>query len=238
MTDHSFNLWARWNYAARLNAEGWTVEARVLWRDLKVQPAAGRILGFNPCRFRILANQFYCWSTVGSFQKDPALYGHMVLGDPPADLLSVLERLYPRCREMTIEVPQGDKVIVYDRGKAAAVTWRELVEARISAADAALANILAKIEQRTGTSEAESKTVMSALQECRAALAAARAEAQALAHVDEAASARILTALAKVTQRLRILPWTVKTMELMESFSAEVLGNNMAPAASAAGDHP
>ena len=135
VTDNSFNLWVRWKARGAARADGWSIEARINWQDLKVRPAAGAVMGFNPCRWRFASDvhQYLSWSTIGGYQKAPADYGHMVLGDRPNDLAAILRAIYPGREGSVFEVPTGDGLTILAGGRTTFATYREILTERVGA---------------------------------------------------------------------------------------------------------
>jgi hypothetical protein len=222
VTDLSFRLWARWRYVPRMNDDGWVVEAEVSMKDLNVPPREGHIMGFNPCRFRLIVSpgQFLCWSTVGGRQKNPALYGHMVLGDPPRNIEDVLKVIYPAHRQMTIEIPKGDSMDVYKAGKVSVVRFKDIVAQRIQESSGSVESV--EKELNALPKEALPKDTQKTLDGVRARFEKVRAELEASAELKESDCLRLLAELEDAGKSLEALMWDVKTSAVVEEFRARL----------------
>ncbi len=221
VTDHSFRLWARYDYAAEVTDAAWIVEGRVAWKDMDVEPRPGLIMGFNPCRFRFSHKpvQFLCWSTIGESQKQPELYGHMVLGDRPDDVTPVLARLYPAYERMTIHVPQGDSIAVFEGGTRTAVTYRQMLEDRLSAAADRLETLTARLADAPASGhQKRARQLLAKAEEARAAIGE---RAAATGTVTESAYLAQAASLDKVDRTLEHAEWTLRIGALLATLKTK-----------------
>jgi len=218
----TFRLWARWGYAPKMNADGWVVEGWFALKDLKIKPVEGTVVGLNPCRFRFVGPtaQFLCWSTVGSRQKNPAEYGHMVLGDAPAALDGVLKRIYPQYMQMIIEMPKGDSMAVYEKGKVSVVSYSDVVKKRFAATGERLAAAEKDFEPVKGMRELEAS--VKAMKTCREDYDKAQKEYLESAEIGEGRCLYFLRTLDKIETVLDTQLWNVKIENLLEGFRKQV----------------
>jgi hypothetical protein len=221
--DDSFRLWARWQSAAKIYDDRWTVEVRLSLRDLGIPPKEGTIVGFNPCRFRFVGEggQFHHWSpATGAWsQKNSAQFGHVIFGDPPKDIEVVLRALYPHYREMTIEIPKGTSVSVYSAGKVSEFTFRELVEARVKDAERRVAEVQNALP--ADGAAPESAAITQQWKKAQDDLSKIKEEFTAAQEVDEGMSLRFLKSLDGVEAALDPVPWDIKTAQLLQAFRAK-----------------
>lgn len=221
--DDSFRLWARWEYTPRMYDDRWVVEARISMHDLGISPTEGTVVGFNPCRFRhtVQPSQYMCWATVGGRQKDASQFGHMVLGDRPANVAEVLKRIYPGYRDMIIEIPKGDKLDVYEHGQVTTLSFRDVVEQRIRQTETAVAEMT--------KAPATDKKAATALAEAETELARIKDEFAALATVTEGSSLNLSSRLHKIEAGLADARWRLRAAEIVENLRQRIAAAQETP---------
>ena len=189
------------------------VEGSLAWKDLGIKPEPGTIMGFNPCRFRFSHNpaQFLCWSTIDSGQKQPGLYGHVVLGEPPADLSTILRRLYPTFDRLTVHVPQGRSIAVYENGQKSVAVYDEMLKKELAAMDERLKKAEEGLSREPAGSALRKK-----MGAARQQFAEVSGEAAKLASVTESDYLRLAKTLDAVAQQLRDSEWEVRLQKLFD----------------------
>ncbi len=87
-----------WNSSIRVRtrheADSWTLETAIPWKDLGIVPAPGMIVGFNACRDRLLGGkQWSNWSQTRGGFHDPVRFAHLLLSPSPDRVGSLGEEL-------------------------------------------------------------------------------------------------------------------------------------------------
>ena len=216
VTDMSFRLWARWKYVPKINDDGWVVEASISMKDLGLAAEEGTIVGFNPCRFRhtVKPSQYMCWSTIGGRQKRAADYGHMILGDPPADMEDVLKTLYPNYLELTVEIPKGDQMVVYEQGKATTLSYAAMVDRRL----AATGDAVGAVAERMGKWADGLKKAAEALEQAQGDLGKAATARAELEPVSEGGALGLLKELGRIEGVARDVSLDIDRAEILAAF--------------------
>lgn len=222
VTDNSFNLWVRWECRGATRKDGWSIEAKINWQDLKVIPKDGTVMGFNPCRFRFTAEpaQYLCWSTVGGWQKTPADFGHMVLGDPPDDIETILKAIYPVYRNMTIEMPTGNGFKKFKDGKMTFLAYREILSTHLDGIDRQVEDI----EGMPGAKKQLDKKHLEKLSASKEKLAVLRKSIADDAGISEGMCVGTLKAIDQLRSELSDLRWQAERDELLSRFARQVGG--------------
>jgi hypothetical protein len=119
-----FDLWGDYQYASGYDDSGWWVELKVALKDLGVDVRHGYVTGAQFRYFHIASGVWFAWTPAG---YSPAGYGHLLLVDEPVSTEQALTLIYPNWRNMTIRMPQADKVVLVDRGQFVETSYQEAV---------------------------------------------------------------------------------------------------------------
>jgi len=135
--DSSWHLLAKWDAAVVRHGDRWTVELAIDCASFGIDPTPGKVCGFNPCRFRLGAQQpeFSAWGfSAGGAQKDMAAWGHLLFTPPGADRQAAavtrddVALIYPELGDRVLEVPAADGFQVFDRNGERRETFRERLD--------------------------------------------------------------------------------------------------------------
>jgi len=130
-----------WNSGASaqvsLADDHWTLEFAIPWKDLKVTPEPGAVIGFNVCRDRLIGptREWTNWAQTKANFHDPERFAHLVLS-PTARMLG----------QMGAEFRKGERagpIVVYSKSGFSQTTYRSLAKASVAKLDAMLAELAA-----------------------------------------------------------------------------------------------
>lgn len=141
--DNAWYLLAQWRAASARHEDRWTIEIEIDCASFNIDPAPGKVTGFNPCRFRLVPgkHEFSAWGftpDVSKKQKDMAAWGHLVFGKPgekmkDAELTADDIRLvYPDLAGRILEYPVDDGLILYGADGAVRKSFAKLLEAPLA----------------------------------------------------------------------------------------------------------
>ena len=120
-----------------LQKDHWTLEFAIPWKDLRVQPKPGMVLGINLCRDRLLGNsKLWCnWSQTKANFHDPERFGHLVLSPKPAQIGSLGEELRKGGRT--------GPIVIYSAEGSSQSSYRALADASLKKLDGLLTELRA-----------------------------------------------------------------------------------------------
>ncbi|MCK5803788.1 MAG: carbohydrate-binding family 9-like protein [Lentisphaeria bacterium] len=126
--------------ATTMGRNEWTMEIAIPWKDLGVEPIAGRLLGFNICRDRHIGEkQWTNWSRCVTGFHDPHRFGHVLLGGA-SEVLGALGG------ELRKGERSGPIVILSDKGSSRA-TYRALAKGALKTLDENLARLRGEMKK-------------------------------------------------------------------------------------------
>ncbi len=218
VNDTAWFMMADWRCAVARAEDRWTVEVAIVARSYDIDATPGSVCGFNPCRFRLGAEQqeFSAWGFAGSGrQKNMDAWGHLVFlaegaqagGAVTAEDVALV---YPDLTGRRIQVPGADGFVTVSAAGQATVSFREALreqagalQARLDEAAAAVA-ALPDDDARAGKLGAELDPARQAAEEL---LAQTRADMLTLGTFDRLGDAMIKADadLREITGRARIV---------------------------------
>jgi hypothetical protein len=129
-------LWDSGAQVASVVGQGfWSTEIAVPWRVLKATPQAGKVLGFNVNRDRILGGKaWHTWARVNNAFHDPERFAHLVLSGTPEMIASRAEEFRQGGRRGPITVYSTAGLAQTSYAKLAEIAFADL-EKRLAGLD-------------------------------------------------------------------------------------------------------
>lgn len=195
-----------WNCAAKtatsIVSNGWELELAIPWRDLKVTPKAGTVIGFNVCRDRHAGGgrEWSNWAQTRANFHDPVRFAHLVLSPTAAQL-----------GRLGGEFRKGDRrgpIVVFGHEGSAQKAYLAMARDSLARLDALLARLAAdgKAEQ----SPAARAELAKALAAARAQVEPYRSRIASGKALDGAEWTRMDIELNALERRLKSLIWDAR----------------------------
>ena len=162
--DNSWHMLAKWDAAAARGTDRWTAEIAIDCVSFGIDPASGKICGFNPCRFRLGSKrqEFSAWGFGGGErQKSMKDWGHLIFCPAGGKALGVgvtredVALVYPDLGERVLEVPVTEGFTLFSKDGEATRKFADLLapmieklEARTSATKEAMGGLDGKNQNR------------------------------------------------------------------------------------------
>ena len=135
INDTAWFMMADWRCAVARGKDRWTLEVAITARSFGIDTAPGSVCGFNPCRFRLGAEdqEFSAWGFGGSRrQKNMDAWGHLVFladGEQAGGPVTAedVALVYPDLAGREVWVPVEDGFAIFSDGGQRTVTFRELL---------------------------------------------------------------------------------------------------------------
>jgi hypothetical protein len=133
---------AQWRGVGAKEAEAWTIEVRVPFSDVAIQP--GRPFGFNLVRLtwtegKTEGKEFSAWAHATYEQKDFRYWATFVFDQPGLDKVQAAKGLVSDHDRRAVSWPTQDGVAVLDRGQYSEKRFAAAAPDELGALDAALA---------------------------------------------------------------------------------------------------
>ena len=220
INDTAWFMMADWHCAVVRGKDRWTMEVAITARSFGIDATPGSVCGFNPCRFRLGAEQqeFSAWGFEGSRrQKNMDAWGHLVFlgegaqaGGPvtAADVALV----YPDLTGREVRVPAAGGFTTFTADGQTTVGFRELLRTRSGALQARFDAATGAVAALPGDDRRAAKlreTLEPAQQNAAELLAQARAGRLTLGTFD-----RLGDAMTKADAELREITGRARIVEL------------------------
>ncbi len=207
LTDPAWN--SRAKLAVQQEPDAWTLEVATPWSDMKVAPRPGKVVGFNVCRDRLVANsrEWTNWSQTQANFHDPDRFAHLVLSATDKVVASLADEFRKGGRRGPIRI--------FAPGGYSQTAYIELARQTLAKLDLSLAELerIAREEK----SLAARRAIEARIAQARAKLAPTRQALENRGGIDAAQWYRLSRDLDTLKQSLADMVWEARLSALLNS---------------------